>query len=486
VAALGIGGAAVAVALTRADASAVRRPGGESTAAVLARLAELPHPIRPGAPRLSLDASGLDSEHTMSRAARHARAFVRSWTSATAGDTSTVELARLAAVVSSRATGGRDPLALHAAALVDLRWGDARAVVRASALLEHALRLIDGTAAAANTASLHADLAAASLLRADREGDARLLLVAVEHAHRALRLDSASLAARYNLALALQRFGVGSEASGAGREYLARDSTSRWARAVRAALPDAASPLGDGPPVGDTSPHASTRTAPIPGTLDLQARRELGWEVHLPAWGDATLAHDTAEAARQLRAAAALGIAVNAAGGDASLTDVVAAIARRSSARDARSAAATTGHARAVVAYASGLASYRAAQYEVAAITLGSLTRAASAPAPLRAWARLYLGAALVHAGHLDRGAHELRRVIATADAGRYPALVGRAYASLGTAVVRKGLDGELRSAVAAAEPLLARAHEPENLAAVQSLGADGAFVRGDAAEGTR
>jgi hypothetical protein len=492
VAALGIVGAAVAVALTRADASAVRRPGGESTAAVLARLAELPHPIRHGAPRLSLDAPGADPEHTRSRAAGPARTFRLRWTAANADDTSTAELARLAALVSSRAAGRRDPLALHAAALVDLRWGDARAVVRASAELEHALRLLDGTAAPASAAALHADLAAASLLRADGEGDARRLLVAVEHAHRALRLDPTSLAARYNLALALRRFGVGNEASGAGRQYLARDSTSRWARAVRAALRDTASPARNGPQVGAISPHASERDAPSPDPLDLQARREAGWEVHLPAWGAATLAHDTAAAARHLRAAAALGAAVRAAGGDASLTDMVEAIAARRPAAPAARAAATTttttttttGHARAVVAYASGLASYRASEYEVAAIALGRVTRTASAPAPLRAWARLYLGAALAHAGHLDPGAHELRRVIATADAGRYPALVGRAYASLGTAVARKGLDGELRAAVAAAEPLLARAHEPENLAAVRSLGADGAFVRGDAAEG--
>lgn len=343
-----------------------------------------------------------------------------------------------------------DPTALHAAALIDLLYepGTGKPLQRAISSLQTAARLAE------RPAPVLADLAGAYLVRAERAHAPRDLLAAIETAHQALELDPANRAARYNLALALERLGLVEEAADAWAAYLARDGASAWAgqarehlRRMRAVGTEPAPPAPGADPVA----YAAYAAA------EPQRARELGWCRVLDAWAAAALAGDAAGAEAHLRRAEALGTALaRRPGGDATLADGVRAV------RSARGPAART-LAGAHRQFAAGCRAEREVKFRQAAPRFAAAAAAAGASPALRAWARLHQGGAVFRGGQRAAGLRIAHPVAATADPARHPALAGGARMLQALMLLRTDRYDQAADAAEAARALFARAGERES-----------------------
>ncbi|AHG92329.1 CHAT domain protein (plasmid) [Gemmatirosa kalamazoonensis] len=426
----------------------------EPTSAVAA-LRALPAPRRLFAARLSLPQSYAPCDDADTSASR------RTTCATPAALETPSQLAHVLAVAAARGRTHVDVDALHALALGDLAWAhpSPMALDRSVAQLRTAARLLPNADAAL------IDLSAALLVRADRRHDARDLFDAAEQSARAVSLDSTSAPARFDLALALTRLGFGDAAERAWRDFLAVESTGPWADEARRRL---AAIEG----AGGTSFRADDPDVAHAVRRDPQGARLHGWDVALRTWGDAMTRGDTAAASRALTSARAIGRALESQGDDATLIDAVRVIDAA-----AGDAARTRALAIAHRAYADGYADYAATRHAAAAV---SLRRATDAPGPLGAWARVFAASTVLYAGDLPGAERALRREIERADSARHPALVARARWSLGHALIRLGRsDSALRELRAAADGF-ARAHESEDLGAVQTLAAHAAYLLGD------
>lgn len=378
----------------------------------------------------------------------------------------------LAARAAERVHAGVDADALHASALVDLLWGGEGGISLERSLqsLQAAARLADRPAPAL------ADLSAAYLVRAGRTQSPRDLLEAMEAAERALEAEPALPAARFNLALAAELLGLQDEAGRAWRAYLRVDSTSAWAREARGRMRALASTPAPPPEPPRGAPRAALEAyaaaAPQEALL-------LGWDHALGEWGEAVQAGDAAAAAASLGRAEALGLALERRGGDATLADAVRAIRAR-----AADPAATRALAAAHRAYAAGRAAYQAADFEAADSAFRAARAGAAASPALGAWADLFHAATRVYAGRLDEADTLFAALAAREDAARHPALVGRCRWSRGTALLRAGRYERARAEFRAAEALLRRAGEREQLGAVQYLVGEAELALGDAPAG--
>ncbi|HEU4885636.1 MAG TPA: CHAT domain-containing protein [Longimicrobium sp.] len=374
--------------------------------------------------------------------------------------------ARLAEAAARARRAADDPAALHALALVDLVADDStgRALERAIAALRQSAALAERPAAAL------ADLSAALIVRAERTQAPRDLLEAYETAEQALRLDPRSLAALYNRALALDRFGLVDETAKDWQAYLGADSTSGWADDARRRRQAALSIRPPAPPRDD----APLSAYPAYAAADPQGARELGMDRLLAEWGAAVDSGDAPRAADRLRRAAALADALERRpGGDASLADMVRAI--QATAPDP---AATRALARAHREYGAGVQRFDLLDYAGAQSRFAAAGGAGASPA-LQGWARVFGGTTLVQLG--ARGAGErLLGEAANADTLRYRALAARARWSLGrTVFANERWDPALNGARQSAR-LFARAGERENEGAALNLAGDIHFLLGE------
>jgi CHAT domain-containing protein/tetratricopeptide (TPR) repeat protein len=337
------------------------------------------------------------------------------------------------------ARGMRDSAAaLHLQALVDVVVDDP-----GTASLDRAVaRLRAAAAVARRPAPVLADLSAALLVRAERAQAPRDLLEAYEAAERALRADPRSAAARYNRALALDRFGAVDEAAREWDAFLAVDSTSGWAREARRRR-DATLALAAPTAPADTSAHA--------------------WALFA--------------AAERLRRAAVLGRALERRpGGDASLADAVRAIR---AARGVDVAALAREHR----AYGAAMARFAALDYDGAE---AGFARAAGSASPVLArWARIHLGAIRQQQGRAAESERLLEGVAGEASA-RHPALEGRARWPLARLLTRAERWTPALPQAEAAARRFAAAGERENEAAALDLLAMARFESGDADAGYR
>ncbi|HET6231789.1 MAG TPA: CHAT domain-containing protein, partial [Longimicrobiaceae bacterium] len=270
--------------------------------------------------------------------------------------------------------------------------------------------------------------------------------------------------ARYNLALALDRQGLDTNAAAAWRAYLRADATSAWAAEARRRLTGVALPAAPGVP-----------NAPAPGdsaaidrfAADMpQEARSLGWDHVLDEWGDAVLKGHEATAEARLRFALALGYALESHGRDASLADEVRWIRRTGS-----SPAKLRSLARAHRDFARGRAEYDASLNGRGLATLARVRSAAPAGSPLRAWASSFYGGAQIGINSA-RAEALLGKLDSRADSVRWPALAGRTRWLLATSRLRQLRYREARDGYVASARLLARAGEEENRAAVQAYAA--------------
>ncbi len=369
-----------------------------------------------------------------------------------------LELAERAA---ARVRHHADARTLHAAALVDLLWAgtDGIPLDRSISYLRTVSRLEDRSAAALT------DLAAALIVRAERKRSPRDLLEAIESADRALELEPRDAAARFDLALALERFGIDAEAERAWKMFLEIDSTSGWAtEAKRHRRPPAEAaepPPMPAPTASLTGVLAYADAAPEQAML-------FGWDHLLDEWGSAVAAGDMARADRSRRLAAAVGAELERQHHDATLADAV------------RAAVLTAGHAsteralaRAHRDYAAGRAAHRGGTYAAAGRWFDRVIANPSASPPLVAWARFGRASTLVYQGRPDAADAALRQVLAYANALRDPSLAARAHWVLATTLLRRGRHQQAIDESERGAELFQRIGEEENLGAVEVIAAD-------------
>ena len=374
----------------------------------------------------------------------------------------TARLARIAA----EAARGADAEALHTLALAEMVLPDdrGRALERAVDGLRRASVLSD------RTAPLLADLAAALIVRAERKQAPRDLLEAYEAAQQALATEPRNAVARYNAALALERFGLVDETMRAWTAYLEVDGASEWASDARRRIRVLRSLAPPTPPSDDAPLSAYAAYA----AADAQGARELGMERLLGEWGAAVEAGESTRAADRLARAAALGEAlVRRPGGDAGLDDMVRAIRGIESTDEIRRLA------RAHREYAAGQAAFRALVFDTAHIHFTATERDAAASPALLDWARAMRGTMEVQIGPRADG---MERLLSTARgvAPRHPALAGRVGWSISRTGARaEGFESSVHTATVAARHFAA-AGERENQAAAWTVAAECYFTLGE------
>ena len=214
---------------------------------------------------------------------------------------------------------GIDVDALHAAALVALVFADTVGISLGQAIsyLEMVTRL------APRSSSSFGDLAAAHLVAADRRSDPFELLLALDAATRAIEIDPANLAARFNRVLALDGLALTNQVAREWRAYTERDSTSAWVLEGRRRGLTGVWIVGAGASPTPDAPDDSLAAFSIQRPFEARA---LAWERLLGGWGSARMRNDSLRAARLLHAASVVGSALGAQFGDSSIAFAVRAI----------------------------------------------------------------------------------------------------------------------------------------------------------------
>lgn len=429
-----------------------------SLSPLVARLATMPATARVFVPRLSIATTYVPCVDGAT-AIEHSRCSI-----AARPPQEAISVAVKAAELVRRSG---DPDALHAAALIDLRWGDslANSLARSIDYLNAASRSM------ARPASALSDLSAAELIRAERDSEPRALLAALDAAARASTLAPNDAPARFNLALAAERLGLDTRADMEWLRYLSIDSVSGWASEARArrltirthhaaAVPSA--------PITIEAAHALAQS-------DAGIARTHGLTDELGLWGKAEQRGDTIVACRALAAARAIGNALKRAGRDQSLADAVAEVegTRGNTMRRERVALAHS-------YYADAHARLFVSDFLGAISAFDSVLALVPSDWPLASWARVYRGGALVYADTSDRGLHQLRAVSSSPNARRYPALAGRAGWATATTLLRTLRRPEGSAVATRAASLLDRIGERENSGAVNVLRAEERYTGGD------
>jgi CHAT domain-containing protein/tetratricopeptide (TPR) repeat protein len=386
---------------------------------------------------------------------------------ATCGSNKAAGNSRLAKLARHAAQARDDPASLHTLAILDLVANDERgkALDRSIAVLERLAILSD------HPAPVLADLAAALIVRSERTQAPRDLLEAYEAAEEAVSNEPRNLAALYNRALALDRFGLVDEVASAWEAYLAVDSATGWADEARRRRRVA---------VGVHAPAAPAPDAPLPiyttyAAADPQGARELGMDRLLAEWGEAIQAGDAARAEDRLRRAHALGWALERRpGGDASLADMVRAI--RAAEQDP---GAMHNLARAHQEFAGGRRIFEALEFQQAEARFTAAGKAAVGSPSLASWTQVFLGLCRVQLNSVPEGLAILAEA-ASADSARYPALVGRARWPLGRVLGQtERWDRGLQETTASAR-LFAHSGERANEGSALNILAEIRFVVGE------
>lgn len=257
----------------------------------------------------------------------------------------------------------------------------------------------------------------------------------------------------------------------AWRQFLAVDSTSRWADEARVRLRAAGSARPPpAPPANASDAELAAYAAHAP-----QEARLLGWDHLLGEWGAAVLHGDSATAEDRLRKAGAIGAALEGRGGDATLADAVRAIRTHAGERSALRTLA-----RAHQMYTAGRAAFLAGETKVAGRSFRAAVERAERSPSLRQWALLYAGGALLQGGRTKDAERVFREVIAKADTVRYSALAAQSRWARGTALLRSGRYEESGALFSAAAALFVRIGESENVGAIHVLSASGQLELGD------
>ena len=359
--------------------------------------------------------------------------------------------------------------ALHVSALIDLlaNSGTGKPLQRSISTLQLAAQLSE------RRAPILADLAGAYLVRAERAHTPRDLLSAIETAEQALEADPGNRVARFNRALALDRLGLAAEAARDWRRYLEIDSMSTMAEEAGRRL-RAATRIAQGVPPRRPALDAPPQAFVAYAHQDPQGARLLGLDQVLGAWADAVLAGSPARAEAALTRATVLAdILETRSGGDVTLADAVRAV--RAADGNRLLTLATAHHE-----YADGRRQYEAAQFQASIPHFRAADQRAGGSPALRAWARVFLGTALAHLGD-PRGERLIRRVVASADTVRHPALAARVRWSLAAILIRNNRSERALEPARASARLFRRAGEREHEGTAVGVLSDAQFALGEA-----
>lgn len=376
---------------------------------------------------------------------------------------------KIAARARWTASRDADSRAMHTTALIDLLYGRGD-----KAALDRSISTLHASAGGAERPTpVLADLAASYILRARADHNPRDLVAAVEAAEQALQLEPRAPAALFNLALALQGFGLVEESAQSWRDYLAVDSSSAWAHEARANLrivlaraAPRAPPPDPGAPLTEYAAYAAAEP---------QHARELGWCRVLGDWAQAVATGDQVSAEVHLRRAETLVATLEVrAGADATLGDGVRAIRAHSGGRALRRLA----HAQRE--FSAGCSLLEQVEFLAAAPRFAAAAKGSSGSPALRAWARLLYGGMLFRSEDPPAGEAIIRGVATRADSLRHPALLGFARLSLAARLLRSDrYEGALEQAGLAASAFV-RAGERENEGAALDAIANVRFLTGD------
>lgn len=356
------------------------------------------------------------------------------------------------------------PDALHTLGLIELLLPSRprESATRAVNYLSAAARL------SARPAPVLADLSAAYLRRAEVAQTPRDLFEGIEAASKALAADSLHLAARFNLALALERAGLVEQAAQEWARTAKQDTERAWAAEARArSRPPPATP----PAPAATAPAAEFRSYAEEAP---QEARLLATDQLLPQWGHAVRRGDPAEAAARLSAAAAIGDVLGR-DGDGSVSESVGAIRAR-----AEDSAALLELAAAHEAYGAAEQARNERRWVDAQAAFEQVLAIPAASPGLRAWAEYGYHLVRYYTGETRDVQDAFTRIAQQTDTLRYPALAARARWSLGLLQVRDSKYTPGAAHLATAARLFRRLGEREHLGAVQSLECEARFGMGD------
>lgn len=222
-------------------------------------------------------------------------------------DTARLKLGGAAGELMERADAEKTPDAQHAAGV---------ALLLAERPLDAIPRLRDAAQRAPNDAQAWSDLAAAHYAAASQTGRASLYPEALAAADRAVRINGNFAEALFNRALVLERMGATDAARTAWERYLHADPSSQWATEAREHLRRLSSATGQSrfqselPSLERAAVEGDrARVAEVVNTHPQLSRLYAEGEF-LGKWAEAERSGASAEAARQLAVARAVGAAL--------------------------------------------------------------------------------------------------------------------------------------------------------------------------------
>jgi CHAT domain-containing protein/tetratricopeptide (TPR) repeat protein len=349
---------------------------------------------------------------------------------------------------AARLRASADAEALHTLALIDLVWG------RAGNSLDRSIESLERASHLANArVGVFADLAAAYLIRADRDSSLFDVLRALDAAREGAEFDSNDVRLRFNEALARQRLGLALSARTAWRQASGHVGTDPWAA------------------------EAARRADAIDTITVQRIPRLYAMDTLLGVWGQSLMRGDAAAARAALDAARAIGIST--ASRDSTTIALVTAI---DSARSERRRALAVVHA----AYAAGRQSFEQSEYDDALASFDRALAGLATKSILRTAAALYRASTLVYLGRVMEGQQGIRRGIAAIDTSVTPALAGHARGMLATTLLRSGDYEEALKTYSSAAQLFAAANEMQHAGAMWLFAAQAANRLGDAAQTQR
>ena len=313
------------------------------------------------------------------------------------------------------------------------------------------------------------DLAAAQFAAAVRFRRASLYPEALASTDHALRLDAKHGEALFNRALILQKLGLREEARAAWQRYLEVDPSSAWAAEAQRYLKEI--PAVDQetqfrkelPQLEAAAVRADTaRVQELVAAYPQQART-WGEGVHLAAWAEAEQKGDTAEAAKMLTVARAIGDALRVRG-ELLLGDAVAAI-------DAAQGPQRVALANAHVAYKRGRMLYAQRKpTEAAAALAEAAKRFEEGRSPMALLARYFAANTAYDRQQVGAATRELTELLALSRGHRYGALEAQIDWQLAMCVMTTNAFSDAVPMLRESEAIFVRSGETRNAGAVATI----------------
>ncbi|HEX5720084.1 MAG TPA: CHAT domain-containing protein, partial [Thermoanaerobaculia bacterium] len=312
-------------------------------------------------------------------------------------------------------------------------------------------------------------LAAAYVVRAQRQDEPYDLVLALGAADRAVAADPALHEARFNRALTLELLFLHQEAQAAWSEYLVLDPSSPWA--AEAEKRKAALSVDERAVSWDAERVRLDRTTDEEGIRRIvrshpQSAREHAEIELLGRWSDASIKGDAAAASRIARTLRLLGDALAAVNGEHLVRDTAAVLEQAAGDRK-RWDLLVQGHG----AFRDGYRLYKEYDNEKALERMEAARKSLeSAGSPFAARAAFFHACAKHKMDRYVEASQELRRLESRLPPGRYPALRAHIGWMLGLSL---GLTGRSMEAVRSSQEALSlfeKAGEEQNAAAVRSL----------------